>query len=46
MIVDIVYGGAFYAIVPISQYNLDRETSVQKIREAAGQTTGNDCNSQ
>nr|XP_011453080.3 trans-L-3-hydroxyproline dehydratase [Crassostrea gigas] len=38
--VDIVYGGAFYAIVPAGQYGLDiRESKVSDLREAAGATT-------
>nr|XP_022304289.1 trans-L-3-hydroxyproline dehydratase-like [Crassostrea virginica] len=38
--VDIVYGGAFYALVPAGQYGLDiRESGVPALREAAGATT-------
>lgn len=41
--VDIVYGGAFYAIVPAGQYGLDiKESKVSDLREAAGATTGNE----
>lgn len=40
--VDIVYGGAFYAIVPAGRYGLDiRESKVSDLRAAAGATTGN-----
>lgn len=40
--VDIVYGGAFYAIVPAGRYGLDiRESKVSDLRVAAGATTGN-----
>lgn len=39
--VDIVYAGAFYALVPAGQYGLDiRESGVPALREAAGVTTG------
>lgn len=40
IMVDIAYGGAFYALVPVSQYNMDTKSSIQKIRDAAGATTG------
>lgn len=40
--VDIVYGGAFYAIVPAGRYGLDfRKSKVSDLRAAAGATTGN-----
>ena len=39
--VNIVYGGAFYALVSAGQYGLDmRESGVPALREAAGATTG------
>ena len=39
--VDIVYGGAFYALVPAQRYGLDiKQTSTEKLRHAAGSTTG------
>ncbi|XP_063425578.1 trans-L-3-hydroxyproline dehydratase-like [Mytilus trossulus] len=37
--VDISYGGAFYALVALSQYKMDRNATIQKIRDAAGATT-------
>lgn len=40
IMVDISYGGAFYAVVPVSQYNMDTKSSIQKIKDAAGATTG------
>jgi trans-L-3-hydroxyproline dehydratase len=40
IMVDIAYGGAFYALAPVSQYNMDIKSSMQKIRDAAGATTG------
>ena len=39
--VDIVYGGAFYALVPAQRYGLDiNQTGTEKLRHAAGSTTG------
>lgn len=40
LLVDIVYGGAFYALIPVSQYKLTKTSSKEKIRKAAGDTTG------
>ncbi|KAK3092868.1 hypothetical protein FSP39_008076 [Pinctada imbricata] len=38
--VDVVYGGAFYALVPAERYGLKvRESSVEELRRAAGNTT-------
>jgi hypothetical protein len=41
VIVDIAFGGAFYAIVHASQYNMDIKASMQKLRDAGGATSGN-----
>ena len=40
VIVDIAFGGTFYAIVHASQYNMDIKSSIHKIRDAGGATTG------
>ena len=40
IMVDIAYGGAFYALVPVSHYNMDTKSSIPKFRDAAGATTG------
>lgn len=39
LVVDIVYGGAFYALVPVSSYKLTKTSPKDKIKEAAGKTT-------
>lgn len=40
VIVDIAFGGTFYAIVHASQYSMDIKSSIHKIRDAGGATTG------
>jgi proline racemase len=41
VVVDIAFGGSFFALVHASQYNMDIKSSIYKIKEAAGATTGN-----
>jgi len=41
VVVDIAFGGSFFALVHASQYNMDINSSIHKIKEAAGATTGN-----
>ncbi|XP_052106188.1 trans-L-3-hydroxyproline dehydratase-like [Mytilus californianus] len=36
IVVDIAYGGGFYAIVPASQFNLEHKCSCSKLKEVAG----------
>lgn len=41
--VDIAYGGGFYAIVPSSQFNLENDCSLAKMKEVSGKLLGNCC---
>ncbi|CAG2205938.1 L3HYPDH [Mytilus edulis] len=40
IVVDIAYGGGFYAIVPSSQFNLENDCSSAKMKEASGKLLG------